>query len=245
MKLVFTGTKKIDDIVTESEIPLQGMEIAVPLKESRVGVCSPNGEIGKPKFDEELDELVVALDPGYQVVGSQGHYTFGSFLLVKAVTEMLKDPQQVAEGLLVDRAALTEGKVGHALFPSTPRVSRKHFTLFKKEGSIYVADAGSYTGTWVDGKKIGADYDSWPHWDIISTDGLAKLTPYPKNFSVIDSTKDSGEASRLLYRNQVSEATQKMKRVMNWGVVEVREGSEITLGKNAFGEDYKFILRVD
>lgn len=130
------------------------------------------------------------------------------------------------------------------MMPDAPRISDTQVVLFKKEGSIYIADRGSVVGTWVGGEKIGARYDSWKHWAELDPHALAEKHGGEQSRFGLDVLGSNGYT--LFGPKSIdSGGLHNLERVMNMGVVQVKDGSEITLGKETFGEDYKFVLRVD
>lgn len=263
MKLVFTGdrtlrkgkvfagyTGPLDKLFKGGfRIPLKGIEIPVQFtqRDSPRDSYLIDGTCSKVSVPEERvhagsqeKSLVVRCDDvkSIEISGFQGCYEFGIDILAEYVRRRMEEAvsDSPEKASLLEKAGVDDRNVKRLLFDyDQHRLSRNHFVLFKDEDSYSIADPGSLLGTWVRGNKIGPEFISWPFWDVFEQ---SKKHGFPySRFTMVDSDNEIFCLARFL------EAEESLRRIVNAGHVDLNVGSEITLGKEAFRHDYKFVLK--
>ncbi|MBW2980701.1 FHA domain-containing protein [Candidatus Woesearchaeota archaeon] len=252
------------------KVPLEGIEILVKFYESgNMAHYSTCSKVSEPRLEGTASEAVVKIDSDVAYTPSEGNfelYSFGVRELGEAVLEYLKqravdagrqDMFHEVFGKLTERAALK--KIVRFMILDSPRISTNHFMLYKKEGSLYVADKGSFVGTWVNGAKLGYDYGSWAHWDKLVPKEWVEKAQCTNSFDikvdVLDAHGETIHGQGALY--QV--AREYVARTMNCGVSSpIEPGAVIAVGADVFKEEslagrifkrkvekphYEFVLR--
>jgi len=265
-------SRTLDELFEDGfEIPLKGMEFPIELKEMKVYTANLSNP-GEPKKEVHEHGIgTITIDCDYEERRIEAPvYIFGREQLLEKVIIQLKDrllgmpkKKEAYERILGSKKWKDIHLVFNQMFGKLSisdklgnvAISDEGLVIYEEKG-MHATDTGTYVGTWVDGNKVGMSPKEWHPWDLLEKRenvncNLVVMNRYtlPEDASPME--RHCKEMDNRLFAVKwdkvanVYRAEEGIRRLMNHGVAAVKDGSEIILGKNTFGEDYKFRLEVD
>jgi hypothetical protein len=260
LKLIFRGDKALEEKALEEwikfvnlpddsrpqamrdlfrgfSVDLNGMEIPIELQKGHFKIyltpehiqsSEPSGDDAAMQID--CDFLVKELELPF--------YKFGRKDLAQPVLHLLEKALDDKPGKQeIYQKMENRDYVVDCFFAG---VSHEHFIIYEdRVYGLQIADIGSYTGTWVNRRKIGL---------LENCDALRKV-----NEDVVQCMQKHRERSvEILTHSQpycvvkLAEARDVLSRIANYGIAEAFDNKgncEIVLGRAYSDDDYKFILK--
>ncbi len=256
----------MNELVEGMDVPLKGIELPIELhKASDPGYIQfwAYSNLGEPRVHDR--ELRIDVDSVLMAVHRIAQYAFPRIEFIdKAVDvfkrEVLCDASKRAayegakQSLFPANESADRIMVAMLMFPKYHGIDHTEFSLVQSWVDLPTTDeqlarhplhlvcADSFTsfggpsGVWADGIKVGFDYSSW-NWKK-----LEELTECgTKSFEL--RCRHSGGGVRFHREHYPYSMTEdRIRRPLNNGVARVGIGSEITLGKDRYGDRYSFVI---